>query len=205
MSGLPLLLASTNRGKITEFESLLSSVLKCASPLSKEFATVAIPNVVEDGATYYENALKKALAFQKIFRVPVLSDDSGLEVDVLGGRPGVHSARYGGEKISWTERWNHLYGELQGHNIGERTARFRCVLCYFDGKKVPQFFEGVAEGRITDRPQGSQGFGYDPLFFSPVLNKTFGQATKEEKDLVSHRSEAVRRFIAWWKLDRPVP
>lgn len=194
-------LASTNRGKISEFENLLKSFVSCSSPLSKEFMATPVPEVIEDGLTYYENALKKALAFQKVFRVPVLADDSGLEVDALGGRPGLHSARYGGDKISWNERWNKLYEELKPYPASAWTARFRCVLCYYDGKRVPQYFEGIAEGRIADRPQGSQGFGYDPIFFSPTLNKSFAQASAEEKDLVSHRSEAIRRFMDWWTLD----
>ncbi len=155
------------------------------------------PDVVEDGHTYYENALKKAIAFQKVYGVPVLADDSGLELDPLDGAPGVFSARFGGEKISWPDRWKHMYEKLAPFPRDRWTARFRAVLCYYDGKSVPVFFEGTTEGRIHPGPAGEKGFGYDPIFFSTALGRTFGEAPSADKDRVSHRAVAARKFLEW--------
>lgn len=182
-----LLLASSNAGKLKEFEGLIGDA----------FEVVLAPHaleVIEDGETYFENALKKAMAYWAAFKTPVLSDDSGLEVDALGGRPGLYSARYGGEKIGWPERWAHLHGELAGK--ADWSARFRCVLCHYDGVSVPRFFQATAEGKIVAEPRGGKGFGYDPIFFSSDLGRTFGEATDAEKARVSHRALAAKVFVA---------
>lgn len=157
--------------------------------------------VLENGETYHENAEKKARAFYKVYRLPVLSDDSGLEVDALGGDPGACSARYGGEKISWEQRWNALYSKLASSPPSAWTARFLCVLCYYDGGKAVRFFEGKTAGVISPRPRGERGFGYDPIFYSPELGKTFGEASFDEKQNVSHRARAVSAFLEWWTGD----
>ena len=189
-----LLLASTNSGKVKEFRYLLGHGVKTVAPWDPQFNGKTSPEVVEDGNSYYEHALKKALAFYEVFKTPVLADDSGLEVDLLGGRPGVDSATYGGEGLSWLERWKKLYSELGSHPKDKWTARFRCVLCYYDGKTVPQFYEGTVEGTILPEPSGDNGFGYDPIFYSTLLKKSFGQAELPEKALVSHRAKAIAEF-----------
>lgn len=186
-----LLLATENQGKLKEFRSFLGVSFHCLSPHGKI-------EIIEDGTTYFENALKKAVGYFTALKVPVLSDDSGLEVDALNGAPGVFSARFGGEGISWPERWGYLHKALSSSPLERWTARFRCVLCYYDGKTVPVFFEGVTEGRIVSEPKGGKGFGYDPIFHSSVLKKTFAEATDEEKSRVSHRAEAIRVFLEWW-------
>lgn len=185
-----LLLATTNLGKIKEFNELLSDFVSCCEPHPP------VPRVIEDGQTYRENALKKAQAFYDIYRVPTLADDSGLEIDVLKGEPGVHSARFGGEEITWPERFAYLLKKLAVFPPDQWTARFRCVLCLYDSHG-PHFFEETCEGKIISLPTGNQGFGYDPLFFSFDLKKTFGEASKAEKSKVSHRAKAVLTLKNW--------
>jgi len=187
---MKLLLASENIGKLKEFQELFGDKVECLSPAGRPSL-----QIVEDGDTYYENALKKAMGFHKAYGGAVLSDDSGLEVDALKGAPGVFSARFGGE-ISWPERWRLLHEKLAPFPKDTWHARFRCVLCYYDGQRAPIFFEGVAEGRI-DAPKGGQGFGYDPIFYSSDLRKSFGEATAAEKHRFSHRAVAARDFLAW--------
>lgn len=187
-----LLFASSNKGKLEELRSyfrLHLPKLKCLGPedLGKQ-----APEVEETGTTYRENAWLKARAYFDLFGVPVLADDSGLEVDALNGGPGVLSARYGGADVTWPQRWAHLWKDLRG-KAEPWTARFRCVLCYFDGK-TPRYFEGTVEGCIIASAGGRSGFGYDPIFFSNDLKKTFGEATAAEKDRVSHRARALNEF-----------
>jgi XTP/dITP diphosphohydrolase len=186
-----LLVATSNSGKLKEFNGLLNSKFICES------LPPQTPVVVEDGKTYRENALKKAKGYFEIFRKPILSDDSGLEIDILKGAPGVDSAIYGGEDLAWPERWKFLYDELDKIKAINPTARFRCVLCYYDGVNPPQFFEATTEGHISTHPKGNQGFGYDPIFYSSELKKTLGVASAEEKAKVSHRARAVRKFLSW--------
>lgn len=152
--------------------------------------------MLEDGKTYQENAEKKARAFWEVYRTPVLADDSGLEIDILNGEPGLFSARFGGENLKWNERWDYLYGRLAGFSQAWN-ARFRAVLCYFSPTSGVKFFEGVTEGRISSEPRGRNGFGYDPVFYSTELQKTFGEATDAEKANVSHRARASQEFLRW--------
>ena len=187
-----LLIASQNSGKLREFKDLLGQSFKAVPPT--DFSV----EVIEDGKTYQENALKKALSFYEHFKMPVLSDDSGLEVDVLGGAPGILSARYGGESASYSVKFQKLLGELKAFPEEAWTARFRCVLCFFQSPEVaPLYFEGVCEGRILGKPEGQEGFGYDPLFFSFDLKKPLGLASKSEKSQVSHRAKAIQSFLLW--------
>ncbi len=185
-----LLVATTNAGKLVELKKLLSPPFELTSLDS------TAPVVIEDGNTYEQNAEKKARGYFNHYQVPILSDDSGIEVDILGKRPGVDSAIYGGENLSWKQRWDLLYSELKPFPKESWTARFRCILCYFDGG-TPRFFEGKVEGFISTSPSGTHGFGYDPIFFSTDLKRGFGDATPEEKDRVSHRARAVLSFKEW--------
>lgn len=187
---MQVLLATENLGKLKEFQELFGERITCLSAAGKPPL-----QIVEDGETYYENALKKAMGFYKAFGVPVLSDDSGLEVDALKGAPGVFSARFGGD-VAWPDRWRLLHQKLAPFPKEAWQARFRCVLCYYDGTKPPVFFEGVAEGRI-DEARGEKGFGYDPIFHSADLKKSFGEASAAEKHRYSHRAVAAREFLAW--------
>jgi XTP/dITP diphosphohydrolase len=147
--------------------------------------------VVEDGATFAENALKKGMAAARATGLPVIADDSGLEVDLLGGRPGVRSARYAGEDATDSANNERLIGEIAGFPEGGRTAAFRCVvaLCLPDGSC--HTFTGSLEGLILKEPRGSGGFGYDPLFLIPEYGKTLAELPMEVKNAISHRGKAL--------------
>lgn len=192
-----LLIASTNAGKLSEFSELLSPHFSCASPLDISGGG-AFPEVEEDGVTYHENALKKAVSAHRFFKLPVLSDDSGLEVVGLNDAPGVYSARYGGAAISWPERIERLLAAMEQKQVATRNARFRAVLCYYNGEAGPRFFEGVVEGVILTTPRGTNGFGYDPIFYSTELQQGLAEVSRPQKALVSHRARAVAQFVEWW-------
>jgi XTP/dITP diphosphohydrolase len=187
---IPLLIATHNPHKLIEFEKLLSSLFSC------EQADPSWPTPRETGTTYRENAEIKARSLWAHSKRPCLADDSGLEIDSLKGEPGVHSADFGGENISWSARWNYVYAKLAATGEKKHLARFRCVLCYFDGK-VPLFFEGVTEGEIASTPKGAKGFGYDPIFYSYALKTTFGEAADEQKAAVSHRAAAAQKLLSY--------
>ena len=187
-----VVLATKNQGKIKEFTELLSPVFGKVLSL-REFNS--LPEIVEDGETFGENALKKARVISKLTQKITLADDSGLEVDALGGRPGVFSSRYAGENAGDEENINKLLQELKG--AANRNARFVCCLAlvFPDGKEIT--VEGRCEGVIVEEPKGKGGFGYDPVFYLPELNKTMAELTLEEKNLLSHRSRAVNALIMY--------
>ncbi len=197
-----LLLATANPGKLYELTGLLKDNFKLLSPKDKCFVGKSIPEVIEDGRDYKENALKKSRAFFEVFEYPVLADDSGLEVKELGGEPGALSARFGGDRIRWDQRWEYLYSKL-GKYPKSWEARFVCILCFFKGNGKPHFFEGIAEGVIVPKPKGNKGFGYDPIFYCTELGKTFGEATHSEKQQFSHRARAVKQFTQWYEKEFP--
>jgi XTP/dITP diphosphohydrolase len=149
----------------------------------------------ETGASYRENALLKARTGARQAAALVLADDSGIEVDALGGAPGVHSARYGGPGLDDAGRRRHLLDALRGVPPSDRTARFRCVIAIVDPEGGEHVVEGSAEGLILDAARGEGGFGYDPLFFYPPLGRTFAELTPEEKARVSHRGLAARAAV----------
>ncbi len=189
-----LLLGTTNPGKIAELRVWLGPrvLVQGLADLGVE-----IPEVIEDGKTYFENAWKKAEAYYRMSGLPVLTDDSGLEVDALSGAPGIHSAYYGGADLSWPQRWDYLLDQILRSGSAEPWhARFRCVLCYFDGAQR-HYFEGVSEGHVLAQPTGKGGFGYDPVVFSRELGVSFGEASVEAKNRVSHRAKALKLFGEW--------
>jgi XTP/dITP diphosphohydrolase len=160
-----------------------------------------IPEIVEDGATFAENARKKALGYAGATGVWTIADDSGLVVDALDGAPGVRSARFSGNKQDDVDTTlvDHLnivkvLELLKGVPQEQRKARFVCRLCLASPEKVLIETEGTLEGLITDEEVGDQGFGYDPIFFVPHLNKTVAQLTREEKNAISHRGNAIRKL-----------
>jgi XTP/dITP diphosphohydrolase len=184
-----ILVATTSRGKIREIAAMLADLpietigLDDLPPLTEP---------VEDGATFAENATKKALHYAGLTGELTLADDSGLEVDALQGAPGVYSARYGGEPRDDNANNAKLVAELQSIPNVQRTARFRCVLVAARGDCVLAVTEGAVEGRIIDEPRGTNGFGYDPHFFVPELGKTTAELDPEYKNRISHRGKAVR-------------
>jgi XTP/dITP diphosphohydrolase len=196
-SSRPLLvLATLNPHKGRELLALLGAV-PFEIKLLAEFPGASLPE--ETGRTYAENALIKARAASRLTRALALGDDSGLEVDALGGAPGLHTARFGGPGLDDRRRWELLLERLRDVPPAGRTARFRCVIALAGPARGEQIVEGVVEGAIAEAPRGSGGFGYDPVFFYPPLGRTFGEISDEEKRRVSHRGkalEAARRLLS---------
>ena len=151
---------------------------------------------VEDGATFAENAILKAKYYSAYVSDPVFADDSGLEVDALGGAPGVYSARYSGEGATDQSNNRLLLENLRG--VTKRTARFVCRIALVERGRVLGVYSGSVEGAILDAPRGSGGFGYDPLFYYAPFGCTFGEANEEQKAAVSHRGQAFRAMMGVW-------
>jgi XTP/dITP diphosphohydrolase len=156
-----------------------------------------LPDVEEDGATFAENAVKKAVTLAAAAGCPALADDSGLEVDALGGAPGVLSARYAGEGQNDGANNRKLLAALDG--VNDRTARFRCVIALADADGTCETVSGACEGRIVDAPRGTEGFGYDPLFLPAGHDLTFGEMGAELKDRISHRAAALAAARDAWE------
>lgn len=189
-----ILIATLNAGKLREYERLLADV----PGLELEtMATLADPvEVVEDQDTFRGNALKKATEIAEVAGTPCLADDSGLEVDALGGRPGVYSARYAGENATDAENNAKLLHALSDTSESQRTARFRCVIVLVDqsGRELAMA-EGACEGRITREPRGAHGFGYDPLFVPDGHTRTMAELGPETKNQISHRAQAAASLV----------
>ena len=187
---LSLLLATYNRGKLREFQDLLSML-----PLQL-WSLTDFPNlseVEEVGRSFTENAILKARGYAAQTRLLTLADDSGLEVDALGGAPGILSARYAGEVASDADRVNKLLTELSSTNDVKRRARFICVIAVFDSRtRKIVTFNGKCEGHIAYEPHGINGFGYDPVFIPDGYAESFGTLSASIKQRISHRSHALR-------------
>jgi XTP/dITP diphosphohydrolase len=186
---IPLVIATGNPGKITEIKELLADFPIEVKSLNDFGPT---PEVEEDGKTFDENAYKKASFTAKILGIPALADDSGLVVEALDGAPGVLSARYAGENATDEQRVAKLLKEMAGET--DRRASFECVLSIAVPSGPALTYEARCEGLIAQEPAGKKGFGYDPIFFYPPLNKTFGQMTIAEKGKVSHRGKALQEL-----------
>jgi XTP/dITP diphosphohydrolase len=185
---VPLLVATGNPGKLSEFRRLLRGI-EILSPQEAGGESLSVP---ETGATFHDNALLKARAFAEATGLVSLADDSGLQVDALGGGPGVYSARYGGPDLDDAGRCRQLLRDLDGVPADERGARFRCCLVGIaaDGRCVAA--EGVCEGRILEACRGQGGFGYDPVFWVAEIGRAMAELRADEKDAVSHRGRALR-------------
>lgn len=193
MSRKQLLVATHNPGKVREYRHLLRDLPVDLVSLDDLGIT---HDVEETGNTFEENAWLKAQAYSGLGQMLTLSDDSGLEVDALGGEPGVHSARYGGDSChSDEERVSLLLSNLAGIAWEKRTARFRCVIavCATDGIEVSVV--GSVAGMIQYEPQGTEGFGYDPVFYLPSFRRTLAQLSMEDKNRISHRGDAAHRAV----------
>jgi len=185
-----LLLATNNEAKVREYRDLLRN-LPFELVTSAELGMINIVNEV--GESLEENARLKATASAAKSQLLALADDSGLEVDALGGEPGRLSARYAGEKASDRDRISHLLAKLEGVPWERRSARFRCVIAIATPEGKVDFCSGECLGIITFEPRGEGGFGYDPVFYLPELGKTMAELTPEIKNQVSHRGQAARR------------
>jgi len=183
-----IVVATQNKGKIAEIVLALALLPVKVLALS-DFGP--IPEAVENGASFKENALIKARHYAKFTGKACLADDSGLEVDALQGAPGIYSARFAGETADDSANNQKLLAELTNIRTAERTARFRCVLAFVDTDESAQTTDGVCEGYINEEPQGTGGFGYDCLFYVPELNKTMAELSKNEKNAISHRGQAL--------------
>jgi XTP/dITP diphosphohydrolase len=189
-----LLLATRNPGKARELAVLLQGVpFTITTPQEEGIAL----EVEETGATFEENAALKARAFATASGLLTLADDSGLEVDALGGEPGPLSARYAGPDASDEERVRYLLGKLEDVKWSERGARFRSVIAVAEPAGTLKLFEGVCEGVIALKPRGAGGFGYDPLFYVPSLGRLMAELSLEEKNGVSHRGSAARKAVEY--------
>jgi len=185
-----LVLATRNPHKSAELAALLGDLGIRIRTLA-EFPDA--PTVVEDGDTCRANAVKKATALARHTGLPAVADDTGLEVDALGGRPGVHAARYAGEGATYENNWRKLIRELEGVRKERRRARFITVVAVAIPSAKVAIAEGSLEGLITEAPAGTQGFGYDPVFFVPEVGKTLAQLTPAEKNRISHRARAFAK------------
>ena len=201
-----ILIATSNAGKLRDFAG---AALRHGVEITGIPDFASLPGVVEDGLTFEANARKKAEAYSR--HVPgeiVVADDSGLEIDALNGAPGIHSARYAApdlenkqphESANMDDNANNarVLRELKDVPPAQRSGRFVCVLAAARDGKTLATFRGTAEGTILDAPRGTNGFGYDPLFYFPQIEKTFAELSAEEKSRYSHRGAAFRTFLQW--------
>lgn len=188
---MEIIAATKNHGKVREIrESLKGLGFKIYS--LDDFPDV--PAIEEDGKDFIENALKKARFYSKYFGKMTIADDSGLEVDILNGLPGIYSARYAGERASDRKNNEKLLREMEGIPYSKRGARFKCVIAIVSPEGREAIVEGSCRGRIGFREVGKKGFGYDPLFVLPQDGKTMAQFTIEEKNRISHRGKALRKL-----------
>ena len=193
MERTTLLIASRNSHKAEEITSLIGNYFKIADLSGLPEA----PEVEETGSTCLENATLKAIAISEFAAGLVLADDSGLEVDALEGRPGVHSARFAGAGADDSSNNLKLLAELSGIPPEKRTARFRCVMVVAEGGRVLANFTGVVEGRLLGAPRGEAGFGYDPLFVPKGYSQSLAELGAEVKNTLSHRARALEQVVNW--------
>ena len=186
-----IVLATSNKNKLKEIQEILKDFPVAIKSLS-DFGPM--PEAVEDGETFDDNAYKKALHYAKVLGVPCLADDSGLVADALDGRPGVYSARYSGPEATDWKNCEKLLGEMEGQT--NRSAHFVCVLSLATPAGPALTWEGRCDGELIAEGRGEAGFGYDPIFFSPDLGKTFAEASMAEKSAISHRGRALADLAA---------
>ncbi len=181
-------LATNNLHKLEEFQTMLKdkAQVKCLKDLKEPV------EIEETGTTFEENALIKARSLYHVLHEPVISDDSGLEVDAMNGMPGVYSARFMGEDTSYTIKNQAIIDAVQGK---QKTARYVCVIAYIDENGNEKTFRGTIEGEIHPVPLGNKGFGYDPIFYYPPFHTTLANVSEEMKNSVSHRGAALRLFL----------
>jgi len=188
-----IVLASNNKGKLTEFESILKGCGFEVLPQSQ----FKVESIEETGQTFVENAILKARHAAQISGLPAIADDSGIEVDALRGAPGIYSARFGGENSSDHENNRKLLESLQGTTGASRSARYQCVLVFMQHAEdpTPIIAQGTWEGFILESSIGDGGFGYDPLFWVPELDCSAAQLEKDKKNAISHRGKAMESML----------
>lgn len=187
--------ATTNRGKLREFHLAAETFGRGRIRIEPLAELERMPPLEESGLSFEENAIAKATYYGSHAPGLVFADDSGLEVDALGGAPGVESARFAGPEADDDANNRLLLEKLRGVRL--RTARFVCVIALSERGRLLRTFRGAVEGRIAEQPRGANGFGYDPLFYYPPFGVTFGEVSAERKLAVSHRGQALRQLIDW--------
>ncbi|MGD8843171.1 MAG: XTP/dITP diphosphatase [Gammaproteobacteria bacterium] len=189
-----IVLASSNAGKVREFNQLLADSELEVVPQS----AFGVEDAEETGLTFVENAILKARNAAAHTGLPAIADDSGLEVDALQGAPGIYSARYAGAGASDLQNLEKLLENMRDVPDQQRTARFQCLMVYMRhaGDPTPRIFQGTWEGRILHAPQGENGFGYDPVFYVPDRNCSSAELAPEVKNGLSHRGQALRKLVA---------
>ena len=191
-----LLVATNNTHKLTEIRQILSPFHITVYGLND--LNINVGDIVEDGKTYYENALIKAGAIQRVSKMPIIADDSGLEIKALGNKPGLYSARYAEECGGHANAIKQIVKDLEGK---DRSARFVCDIVLVNVEDKPLLFEGIVPGKVGYEPDGDTGFGYDPIFICDELNKSYASLTKEEKNRVSHRGKALKKLLTYLKIN----
>ena len=197
----PLIVATSNPGKLREIQDFFQS-LPC-----QVVGLEQLPDVLrcqEEGNSFEANARQKALYYSRFSKYLTLADDSGLEVDALEGLPGVHSARFVSESAGDEERYKEILGRMVEVPDSRRTARFVCCLVLARQNEILAVFNGFLKGSITREPRGSHGFGYDPIFYVPGLDKTVAELSTKEKEQISHRGQALRAMAAYLWRSLPV-
>jgi len=202
-----IVLASGNAGKLREFSAMFAQHFADAEVQLIPQTELDVSDADETGLSFVENAILKARHACQVTGLPALADDSGIEVDALDGAPGIYSARYSGDSSDQRDAANNakLLSELAAKNRTEgkvsRRARFQCVLVYMRhaNDPTPQVFQGAWEGEIVEQPSGVGGFGYDPLFFVPSEGCTAAELSKERKNALSHRGQAIQQLLARWR------
>ena len=192
-----LLIATTNPGKLREIRSILDGLPVDLKTLT-DYPDIQIAD--ETGATFAENARQKALHYGTIIGMPTMAEDSGFEIDVLGGEPGIYSARYLREDATYDERFADIYRRVRQARATRPAARFVCALSFAGAGKILFETTATVEGQLADAPAGPNGFGYDPIFFYPPYGQTFGEVSDAEKTAVSHRGHAMRAFRDFLRL-----
>ena len=187
---MKLIIATHNNDKEKELKSVLDDFPVEVMSLD-QFPEIG--EIEETGSTLYENAKLKAVTVNKITNIPCLGDDTGLEVDALNGAPGVYSSRYAGDNVSYEDNVTKLLREMRSTPSEKRTARFRTIIFYTDGERE-LYTQGEIQGVITENSRGTNGFGYDPVFYIPEVKKTMAELTSAEKNKLSHRGQAMRKF-----------
>ena len=191
---MDILLASNNKHKAEEIIGTLRlNRIICINILLPSQVSNENLDVEESGSTLEENALIKAEFFYKLFNIPTIADDTGLEIDALGGQPGVYSARFAGRHGDDKANRLKVLSLMENIDLEKRTARFRTVICFIN-KGKNQFIEGICRGRIIEEERGTNGFGYDPIFVPDGYDKTFAEMTAVEKNQISHRGRAIKNF-----------
>lgn len=184
-------LASKNKHKAEEIKQILGDDYEI-----KTMDEVGLENfeIIEDGNTFEENAAKKTIQVYNKIKMPTIADDSGLCVEYLNGAPGIYTARFAGENANDDDNINKLLKELDGVSFEQRKAKFVCVIAFADSTETPKFFRGECSGFIADKKSGKSGFGYDPVFYYPEFNCTLAELNAAEKNKISHRYKALKKF-----------